>query len=494
MFAPHWRSIANAYRTLIVAPGSAWPMNTLIMKFGGSSVGTTTALTQVLSIVLQEQEKWQRLLLVVSALEGVTDALIEAAQLAQLSNRRGYRRIAATLRTRHMALIEHLPLGPTERAALQADVDRLLFDMLDTCQGLADRRYADHQERSERIETIVGVGERLAARIVAALLRQNHLRGVALDATDLVVTDDVFSNATVNLPLTRERIVTNLLPMLDRRIIPVITGFIGSTVAGKPTTLGRGGSDYTASVMAVCTQAKELWVWTDVDGMMTTDPREVPEARPIPHLSYDEVAELAYFGARVLHPRMIAPLKRESIPLRIRNVFTPQQQGTLVGHESARSTPALKAVTSIQGLALQAAHSGPLAAIAGLVDKTLFENSGSHVDVMISAQSSNGSFICFVIPTTAGPDALHTLRQALDEDMHANPNDEWAARAVTVITTVGARLDELHHLTAGILQRLVGTRILALSQGPSRCSLSVVVEQNEADTVLMKIHDLITAP
>lgn len=467
-------------------------MNTLIMKFGGSSVGTTTALTQVLSIVLQEQEKWKRLLLVVSALEGVTDALIEAAQLAQLSNRRGYRRIAATLRTRHMALIEHLPLGPTERAALQADVDRLLFDMLDTCQGLADRRYADQQERSERIETIVGVGERLAARIVAALLRQNHLRGVALDATDLVVTDDVFSNATVNLPLTRERIVNNLLPMLDRRIIPVITGFIGSTIAGKPTTLGRGGSDYTASVMAVCTSANELWVWTDVDGMMTTDPRDVPEARSIPQLSYDEVAELAYFGARVLHPRMIAPLKEQNIPLRIRNVFKPQQQGTLVGPENTRTPAAIKAVTSIQGLALYAPRSGPLAAIAGLVDGTLFENSGSHVDVMISAQSSNGSFICFVIPTTAGPDALHTLRQALDEDMHANANNEWAARSVTVITTVGARLDELHHLTAAILQRLTGTRILALSQGPSRCSLSVVVEQNEADTALLKIHDLIT--
>jgi aspartokinase len=163
-------------------------MNTLIMKFGGSSVGTTTALTQVLSIVLQEQERWQRLLLVVSALEGVTDALIEAAHLAQLSNRRGYRRIAATLRTRHMALIEHLPLGPQERASLQADVDRLLFDMLDTCQGLADRRYADRQERSQRIEAIVGVGERLSARIVAALLRQNHLRGVALDATRSTAT------------------------------------------------------------------------------------------------------------------------------------------------------------------------------------------------------------------------------------------------------------------------------------------------------------------
>ena len=426
-----------------------------------------------------------------SALEGVTDALIEASHLAQLSNRRGYRRIAATLRTRHMALIEHLPLGPIERGSLQADVDRLLFDMLDTCQGLADRRYEDNESRSERIEAIVGVGERLAARIVAALLRQNNLRGVALDATDLVVTDNTYGNATINLPLTRERIVTNLVPMLDRRIIPVITGFIGSTLAGKPTTLGRGGSDYTASVMALCTNATELWVWTDVDGMMTSDPREVPDARPIPWLSYDEVAELAYFGARLLHPRMIGPLREQNIPLRVRNVFKPQQQGTLVGADNGRNQPALKAVTAIQGLALQAPHSGPLAGIAGLVEQTLFATTGSHADVMISAQSSTQSFVCFVIPTTAGPDALHTLRQALDEPIHSSESDGWSARTVSVITTVGTRLDELHQLTAGIFQGMKGVRILALSQGPSRCSLSVVTEPQDAEQTLQQIHQLI---
>lgn len=466
-------------------------MNTLIMKFGGSSVGTTTALTQVLSIVLQEQERWKRLLLVVSALEGVTDALIEAAHLAQLSHRRGYRRIAATLRTRHLALVEHLPLGPTERASLQADIDRLLFDMLDTCQGLADRRYEDNEARAERIEAIVGVGERLSARIVAALLRQNNLRGVALDATDLVVTDNTYGNATINLPLTRERIVSNLVPMLDRRIIPVITGFIGSTAAGKPTTLGRGGSDYTASVMALCTNATELWVWTDVDGMMTTDPREAPDARSIPRLSYDEVAELAYFGARLLHPRMIDPLRAQNIPLRVRNVFKPQQQGTLVGADNNRNAPGLKAVTAIQGLALQAPRSGPLAGIAGLVDQMLFATTGSHVDVMISAQSSNQSFVCFVIPTTAGPDALHTLKQALDKPDHPDESDGWTARTVSVITTVGTRLDELHQLTAGIFQSLTGIRILALAQGPSHCSLSVVTDPQDADHALQQIHQLI---
>src|SRR5690606_14081691 len=154
-------------------------MAILVMKFGGASVGTTTALTQVLSIVMQEYERWDHLLLVVSALDGVTDALIEAAQLAKLSNRRGYRRIVATLRTRHLALVEQLPLGTNERQALQADIDRLLFDMLDVCQELAS--YPSEEPVQAAFDEIIGVGERIAARIVATLLRQNKLRGVAID-------------------------------------------------------------------------------------------------------------------------------------------------------------------------------------------------------------------------------------------------------------------------------------------------------------------------
>src|SRR5690606_18574799 len=169
-------------------------MAILVMKFGGASVGTATALTQVLSIVLQEHERWDHLLLVVSALDGVTDALIEASQLALLNNRRGYRRIVATLRTRHLALIDHLPLGVNERNALQADIDRLLFDMLDVCQNMPSN--LSDSARPEAIDRVIGTGERLAARIVAALLRQNDLRGVAIDASDILITDAVFGNAT----------------------------------------------------------------------------------------------------------------------------------------------------------------------------------------------------------------------------------------------------------------------------------------------------------
>jgi aspartokinase/homoserine dehydrogenase 1 len=462
-------------------------MSTLVMKFGGSSIGTSAALTQLLSIVLHEREQWDRLLLVVSALDGVTDALIEAAHLAQLGNHRGYRRIVANLRTRHLALVEELPLGSHERTALQAEIDRLLFEMLGVYQSWSDTP-ADRVAPDE-LDAAIGVGEKLSAQMIAALLRHNDLRSVALDATNLIITDQVYGNATPDLALTRDRIAEHLLPLLDRSIIPVVTGFIGATPGGKPTTLGRGGSDYTASVLGVCADADEIWVWTDVDGMMSADPRDIPQAMVIPHLSYEEVAELAYFGARVLHARMIGPLLEKHIPLRIKNVFKPQRPGTLIHHKNPDNSRAIKAVTSIPGLALAANRSGPLAQISLLVDQTMFLATGSHADVMISSQSSSRSLLCFLIPTSAGPDAVHTTLAALEESLRQHPDTQgWTVRPVSIITVISDKLEQRPELASSILQALAPIRTLALAQGPSWCSLSVIVEQKDAEDALFQIR------
>lgn len=465
-------------------------MRTLTMKFGGASVGTTTALTQVLSIVLQEHERWDNLLLVVSALDGVTDALIEAAQLAQVSNRRGYRRIVATLRTRHLSLVEQLPLGVTERNTLQADIDRLLFDMMNVCQALADD--PNSLAQPAQFDRIIGVGERLSARIVAALLRQNNLRGVAIDATDLIVTDSVFSHANPDMILTRQRIAQNLLPMLGRGIVAVVTGFIGATPSGQATTLGRGGSDYTASILAVCAGSQEVWMYTAVDGMMTSDPHEISHARTVPELSYDEVAELAYFGARILHARMIGPLREHRIPLRVKNVFKPRDPGTLIRDGSTEHAPRLKAVTTIPGLGLTADYSGPVDAIAAMVDEVLFSNTGSHAEVMISSQSSARSLLCFIIPTSAGPDAVLAVQHALEMRLKDSPNTaRWKVEPLAILTVIGSRLDQAPGLLAEVFRALTGIHILGIAQGPSGCSLSLIIENDDAESGLSQVHDLV---
>jgi len=464
-------------------------MGTLTMKFGGASVGTTTALSQVLSIIIHESKRWDKVLIVASALEGVTDMLLEAAQLAQLSNQRGYRRIAATLRTRHMALIEKLPFGNTERTALQADIDRLLFDMLDQCQMVANN-LSDELSPSVS-DSIVAVGERLSARIIAALLRQNDLRGIAVDGTDVMITDDVHGNANPNIEATANKVHELIIPMLERDIIPVVTGYIGATIEGVTTTLGRGGTDYTASVLSALIEADELWIWTDVDGMMSGDPREISTAHVIPELNYNEVAELAYFGAKILHAKMITPLMERPLPLRIKNVFKPQATGTHVTRDALDEAPSIKAVTSIQALALSRPVSGSMAGITKMVGNTLFKTLGMRSEVMISSQSSNSSFLCLVIPTSIGIDGVDRLQQAIKDKMAEYPEKmPWEIKTVSVVTAIGNSLNHSPVLMAQVLGQLDDIEIFGLAMGPSNCSMSVALPTSSAQDAVLRIHEL----
>lgn len=462
-------------------------MGILTMKFGGSTVGTTTALPQVVSIILQEFERWEHLIIVVSALDGVTDALIEASHLAQLGNRRGYRRIVATIRTRHLALVEQLPLKDDERNALKADIDRLLFDMLDVCQTLSEPTSVNLPV-AEYVDAIIGVGERLSARIIATLLRHNNIKGVALDAFDLIITDDVFGNANADIERTRERIQSNLMPLLERKLVPVITGFIGSTLSGKPTTLGRGGSDFTASLLAVCTGASEVWIWADVDGMMSADPRELDNAHAIDELSYAEVAELTYFGARILHTRMVAPLKAQHIPLFVKNVFKPQYVGTRIHANAPDFPPQIKAITSSQSIGLVTVQHADLGDLVHTINESLYQTIGVKPDVLMTAQSPNARFLCFIIPTSAGPDALRHITLDLEKRLDES---QWSLTPVTIITAIGTRLNDSPRLLGDILVALDDIPTLAISQGASHCSLSVVVAPHDTDRALHRIHTII---
>ncbi|MBK8027873.1 MAG: aspartate kinase [Chloroflexi bacterium] len=457
-------------------------MKTLLMKFGGSSIGITPGITQLLS------SRWDQLVLVVSALEGITDQLIEASQFALMGNSRGYRRIVATIRTRHMSLVGDLPFGTNERNALQTDIDRILFDMHDACQQLSDA--GERQNIAEIVDRIVGSGERLTARIIAALLRQNQLRAVALDATDLIITDEDSSHPSPLMALTQERVDERLKPLLNRSIIPVITGFIAATSAGAPTTLGRGGSDYTASLIAACIDASEVWIYADVDGMMSADPKEIPEARVIDTLSYREVAELAFFGARILHAHMIVPLQDRRIPLRIKNVFRPALRGTVIDDRPPR--PGLKAVTVIEGLALSAPRSGSLSDMSRHIEEAFTKEVGGRIEAMITAQSANTSFVCFVVPTYVGPDAQHMLQAALAPTMtQIDTHVVWSMEPVGIVTAVGTGVGSDLPQIAQVFSRLAEVTLMAFSRNPSDCSLSLVVPLIHVEAAAQRIHDLI---
>ena len=434
-------------------------MSTLVMKFGGASLGTSAGLAQVLRICADESKNWEQLLIVVSALDGVTDMLLDAAHFARIDHPRGYRRIAANLRTRHLALIDQLPLDRPDRNTLQADIDQLISTLLDDCLEIANML---NEELSPMYsDTVVAVGERLSARIIAALLRQNEIRGVAVDGTDLLVTDDVHGNANPELGPTAQRVDSVLIPILQRKIIPVVTGFIGATAEGATTTLGRGGTDYTASVVSALLGADELWIWTDVDGMMSADPRRQRNARVIPKLSYDEAADFAYFGAKILHARMIAPLAEAGLPLRIKNIFQPKQAGTLVVNGAGDGSPVIKAVTSVQGLSLRRPTSGSLAGVTRLVGNTLFKTLGMRTEVLIASQSSNSSFICLVIPTSIGIDGVDRLQRALQAKMAEYPEKmPWAIETISLVTAIGDSLQRAPRLLSQVLGESGWDRII----------------------------------
>lgn len=465
-------------------------MSTLVMKFGGASLGASLALEQVLSIVVAESANWDNLVLVVSALDGVTDALLDAAQLARIANRRGYRRTAANLRTRHLALIEELAIGAPERKTLQADVDQLLSEMLDHCLLISNN--LDAEILPSHSDAVVAIGERLSARIIATLLRQKEVRGAPVDGTEIIITDDVHGNAHPDLERTARRVDDVILPMLERDIIPVVTGFIGATPQGVTTTLGRGGTDYTASIVSALLGADELWIWSDVDGMMSADPREAPAARAIPRLDYEEAADLAYFGARILHARMVAPLAEKQLPLRIKNIYRPDKTGTLVAGKQRKAKPGLKAVTSIHGLALRRRASGSLAGVTRLVGNTLFKTLGMRSEVMIASQSSNSSFLCLVIPTSIGIDGVDRLQNALQAKMAEYPEKmPWEIETVALATAIGSNLAGAPALLAEVLQGLGDVEVQAVALGASNCSVTIAVPLADSEKAVARIHDVI---
>ena len=281
-------------------------------------------------------------------MRGVTDALIQGACTAAHGDDQTYAAVVADLRVRHTLAVAELLEGAEARTALLKTVDAYLDEFATFCRSIL----VLGEVTPRAMDAVSSLGERINARIVAAHLREMGLSAEAVDATELIITDDRFQQAAPLMEETRARVATTLAPLLDEGVVPIVTGFIGATSAGVTTTLGRGGSDYSAAILGAALDAAEVWTWTDVDGVMSADPRIVEEARVIPSLSYGEVGELAYFGAKVLHPKTISPVIERSIPVWVKNTFNPEFPGTRIIPEPESAAGTVKAVTAIQGLSM----------------------------------------------------------------------------------------------------------------------------------------------
>ncbi|MEZ4519970.1 MAG: aspartate kinase, partial [Chloroflexota bacterium] len=344
------------------------------------------------------------------------------------------------------------------------------------------------------LDTISGMGEQMSVRILAAYLRQIGHAAEAVDATRLIVTDDHFQQATPIPALTREMTTAALGPMLKKGTIPIVTGFIASTIGGLTTTLGRGGSDFSAAILGQALGAEEVWIWTDVDGVMSADPRLVPDAKSLPELTYREVSELAYYGAKVLHPKTMRPCVENGIPLRIKNTFNPDHPGTVIVEEAEASNGGFKAVTAIKDVSMITVEGKGMIGVPGIAARTFGAVARINVSVLLITQASSEQSICFIVPEEAVDSVIAGLEEEFSNELVRRDIERiWAAPSVAILTIVGAGIQRISGIAGRVFSALGdnGVNIIAIAQGSSECSISVVVEADDVAAAVGNVHRLI---
>ena len=461
---------------------------TLVMKFGGTSVGSVHALRQVVDIVRLARAEWPRVAVVVSAMNGVTDLLLRGAHEAAGGDEAVPARLAAELRARHMAAVDEL-LGPRNGPDARTVINACLDEFVTLCHAV--RVLGEASPRA--LDAIASFGERMSAPLAAAALNAAGLPARAVDAAQVVVTDAAYQSAAPDLEATQARVEAVVVPLLADGIVPVITGFLGATPGGVVTTLGRGGSDFSAAIFGVALGASEVWIWTDVDGVMTADPRIVPAACTLPELTFREISELAFYGAKVLHPKTIRPVVERRIGLWVKNTFNPANSGTRVTPDNGFTAGSVKAVTAFKGQCILTLEGRGMLGIPGIAARTFAAVARTGTSVAMISQASSEQSICFVVPCPSGAG----VRQALEDEFwqelaHRDIDSITLSPPSAVVTVVGAGMRHTPGIAGRIFSVLgqAGVNVVAIAQGSSECSISLVVVEAEADDAVRAIHTL----
>lgn len=456
------------------------------MKFGGTSVGTAERIVSAAERAVEAATQGHQVVVVTSAMSGVTDDLVNAAEQAS----RGHwdSAVRDRLFDRHKAVADELVADdPQRHAAILSALTQRIERFEKLCFGLS----MVHELTPRLLDAISGTGEALSAPLLAAAIAKSGWPSEAVDATELIVTTDQFGAAEPLMDETRDRTRARLLPLLTGRGIPVATGFIGATRDGVLTTLGRGGSDYSASIVGAALDADEVWIWTDVDGVMTANPVEVPDACTLPEISYSEASELAYYGAKILHYKTILPASRQRIPVRILNSFNPGHPGTRVSVDGHPSAQGVKAVTSIRDVALIAISGKGMQGIPGIAAKTFAVVAGQQANILMISQASSENNICFVINSTEAARVVRALRDALEiELMRGHIEDISAEHSVAIVAAIGDRMRGTPGIAATVFGALgrEGINVIAISQGSSERNISFVVTERDATAAVRAIH------
>jgi aspartate kinase len=458
----------------------------IVMKFGGTSVGSAERIAQAADLAVRSAKEGHKVVVVTSAMSGVTNKLIAAAQSAVGGSY--HKTVSDDLHEPHRQAIHMLTPNDAARRREAIDMVRQRIERFETlCKGLTMVR----ELTPRTLDAISGLGEMMCAPILSCAIAERGQSSRPIEATELIVTDDQFGQAEPLMDETRRRTRDRLTPLLEQGEIPVITGFVAATKEGAQTTLGRGGSDYTASIIGAAMDADEVWIWTDVDGVMTANPSEVPEARTIREISYSEASELAYYGAKVLHHKTILPVYRQGIPIRILNSFSPENSGTRISVNGRPSARGVKAVTSIRHVSLITISGKGMQGIPGIAAKALAAVAAERANVLMIAQASSENNICFVINSAEAARVVKALRASLEFDLLlGHIEDVSAYDSIAVVAVVGDRMQGTPGIAGKVFAALgdSSVNVIAISQGSSERNISLIVAQADAAEAVRAIH------
>jgi aspartate kinase len=457
-----------------------------VMKFGGTSVGDADCIRRAAAIVKSAAAEGP-VVVVVSAMSGVTNRLIEAAHRAKAGQRDFLPGLTADLRRQHLTALEAL----ASDAKRHSDTGETLNGVLDELERLLQGTALLSELTPRTLDAISGIGERLSTPLLTAAVCELGVRAVAVPATEAIVTDSHHGRAEPLMAQTRERAGQRLRPLLDQGIVPIVTGFIGATVEGVPTTLGRGGSDYSATILGAALGAQETIIWTDVDGVKTADPRLVPEARTIPEISYNEAAELAYFGAKVLHPNTLRPVTAAGVPVLIRNSFAPEKPGTRITARGLSNGGGVKALTAMRDVSLITVGGPGIVGLTDVLARSFAATAALRVNVFFVSQSSSQNDICFVIPTADQARTVQALRRAFAPELAEQTVEHVSVDAnIAVVAVVGENMRGIPGIAGRTFSALGrdGVNIIAIAQGSSEYNISLVVETGAMQRCLAALH------
>ena len=461
-------------------------MKKIVMKFGGTSIATGENIRRVAKIVADNAKKDQRVVVVVSALAGITNKLVEEAEQAKKKDENQIQEFTEKLVEKHVATAAEAIKNNSIKKEVEQAIRKTVSELEKVLTGIC---YVGEITPKSR-DYVLSFGERLSAPIVWGALRDVKLQTQCLTGKEAgIVTDDNFGAASPLMNVTTHQVNGRLEPLLEKNVVPVVTGYIAATQDGVVTTLGRGGSDYTATILSVALSADEVWIWTDVDGIMTTDPKIVHSAKRLPQLSYGEAAEMAIFGAKAMHPSALEPVIKAHIPVRIRNVFNPENHGTLIANrQEVKSTEVVKAVAMIKDVAMINIRGAAMVGAPGSYAKIFDVMGKNNINIMMISAAVSEANISLIIRRNLLGRVLSTLEIALLG--RGVVNEITSEDDVCVIAVMGANMKG----TLGVASRIFTTvakkriNIRMIAQGSSELNVSFVVKEKDGVAVIRAIH------